>query len=73
MPCSTSARILSSSPAVGFRSARPITAARTEPWPTIVPMFTVLGNASSLARNSAIGKGELPSGPSMMVVTPWRM
>ena len=72
MPCSTRARIFSSSPAVGSRLTSPMTAERTDPCPMKLPMFTDFWRASSFARNGPSGTGEPPSGPSISVVTPCR-
>ena len=54
------------------RFANPTTASRTEPWPRKLPMLSDFCKASSLSRNGFSGTGEPPSGPSMIVVTPWR-
>ena len=72
MAVRASSRILSISAGVGLRSTSPRTAARTVPWPKKVPKLTPGGSAATLSRKAPIGSAELPSGPSMSVVTPWR-
>ena len=69
----TMARIACSSSSVGGRSTLPRTARRRVPCPTIRPKLTAAGVASRRARYSPIGYGELPSGPPIAVVTPWRV
>ena len=72
MPCSTSPAIFWISSGVALRLTSPMTALRTEPWPTKLPMLMEIFSASICARNGASGSGDDPSGPSMTVVTPWR-
>ena len=72
IPCSTSATIVWISSGVALRSTSPMTALRTDPWPTKLPMLIDVFSASIWARNGASGSGDDPSGPSMTVVTPWR-
>ena len=49
---------------VALRSTVPMTASRTDPWPTNVPKFGEIFVAATFCRKSLIGSGELPSGPS---------
>ncbi len=72
IPCAASAFICSISSAVAFRFASPITVSRMLPWPTMVPKFTEIRIFAIPSRKLEMGSGELPSGPSMMVVTPSR-
>ena len=56
MPWRTSSRILSISAGVAFRSTVPITASRTEPWPTNVPKFGEIFVAATLCEERLIGQ-----------------
>ncbi len=56
----------------GARSARPITASRTEPCPTRLAKLTAGRNASTFERKAPSGRGDEPSWPSTSVVTPCR-
>ncbi len=57
---------------VALRFTLPITCWRMLPCPTMVAKLIEMGMRRMLSRKSLIGRGELPSGPSMMVVTPSR-
>ena len=72
MPSSASARMRSSSLAVGARLTLPNTAARIEPCPMNVPRLGVIPVFAVSSRAGLSGTGEKPSGPVMSVVTPWR-
>ena len=71
--CRVSAFIASISSGVALRFCSPITFSRMLPCPTSAPKLMPICAASSLSKNGFSGKGELPSGPSITVVTPSRI
>ena len=72
MPWRTSARISSSSSAVGGRFSIPIAHTRTELCPTKRKAFTPIPSSSQAASWAATSALPLPSTPSATLVIPWK-
>src|SRR6266851_8478201 len=73
MACLARSFMAAISAVVALRSLSPMTCWRMLPCPTSMPKLTLKRVAASLSRKGFSGRGELPSGPSISVVTPWRI